>query len=400
MIFRALKPVTLAMTLTLCGSAALAQDAICDGAGRNGQWIGGDEAGSDIATVGNYLEQMALVMGGNEYVSLFTLTQVTDVRVEAAGRGAGDPIIDLLDSTGGVILSDDDSGGSAASRAETTLVAGTYCMALRSYDGGPMTAFVRIGRTEHAPLTEGTSANVAGDDLGSCETATSLGGIGASATGSVDEIPYWAFTLERPTAVSIRAENQDADPVLTLYGPDGALIAENDDFDGLNPQLDMTEPLAAGTYCIGVTALNDTALPISVSVNAYDPETALNSLYARGEAAPPLDGSVAFTSLGTLQTRLRQDVQAASDVTWFTVDVAESSLLLVEAIAAGNSDPWLIVYDDLGREIGQNDDYGDGLDSMVIGRVQEGTYLIGVKRYEDGQGFIRLLVERYVRATE
>lgn len=398
--FRTLKQATLATTLTLCGSAALAQDAICDGAGRNGQWIGGDAAGSDIATAGGYLEQMALVMGGNEYVSLFTLTQATDVRVEAAGRGAGDPIIDLLDSNGGVILSDDDSGGNAASRAETTLDAGTYCMALRSYDGGPMTAFVRIGRTEHEPLTEGISTGVAGGDPGSCDTAVPLDGIGTSASGSVDDHPYWLFTLDRPTAVSIRAENEDADPVLTLYGPDGAVMAENDDSNGLNPQLDMIDPLAPGTYCIGVTALNDTALPISVSVSAYDPEAALMGLYARGEAAPPLDGSVPFTRLGTLKTRLRQDVQAATDVTWFTVDVADSSLLLVEAIAAGNSDPWLVVYDDLGRKIGQNDDYGDGLDSMVMGRVQGGTYIIGVKQYENGQGFIRLLAERYVRATE
>lgn len=400
MISCTLKQVTLATTLMLCGSAALAQDAICNGAGRNGQWIGGDAAGSDIATAGGYLEQMALVMGGNEYVSLFTLTQATDVRVEAAGRGAGDPIIDLLDSNGGVILSDDDSGGNAASRAETTLDAGTYCMALRSYDGGPMTAFVRIGRTEHEPLTEGISTGVAGGDPGSCDTAVPLDGIGTSASGSVDDRPYWLFTLDRPTAVSIRAENEDADPVLTLYGPDGAVMAENDDSNGLNPQLDMIDPLAPGTYCIGVTALNDTALPISVSVSAYDPEAALMGLYARGEAAPPLDGSVPFTRLGTLQTRLRQDVQAATDVTWFTVDVADSSLLLVEAIAAGNSDPWLVVYDDLGRKIGQNDDYGDGLDSMVMGRVQGGTYIIGVKQYENGQGFIRLLAERYVRATE
>ncbi len=104
---------------------------------------------------------MALVLGGNEYVSLFTLSAPTDIRVEAAGRGSGDPIIDLLDSTGGMILSDDDSGGNAASRAETSLDAGTYCMSLRSYDGGPMTAFVRIGRQEQEALTEGVSAPTA-----------------------------------------------------------------------------------------------------------------------------------------------------------------------------------------------------------------------------------------------
>lgn len=388
--------------MTGIGSVAQAQDTLCGGAGSNGQWIGGDQAGSDISTTGNYIEQMALVLGGNEYVSLFTLSEASEIRVEAAGRGAGDPIIDLLDASGGVILSDDDSGGNAASRAETYLDAGTYCMAVRSYDGGPMTAFVRIGRTEHAALTEGitTGGTETASASGSCETAQPLGSIGSNSAASVDETPFWSFTIDTSVPVTIRAENEDADPVLTLYGPDGNYIAENDDYDGLNSQIDMIDPLAPGTYCIGVTALNDTSLPISVSVDAYDADTALQGLYARGEAAPPLDGSVPFTALGTLQTRLRQDVQATGDVSWFTLDVKDSSLLVVEAIAAGNSDPWLVVYDDLGRMIGQNDDYGDGLDSMVIGRVQGGTYIVGVKQFGDGQGFVRLLAERYVRATE
>jgi hypothetical protein len=95
---------------------------------------------------------------------------------------------------------------------------------------------------------------------------------------------------------------------------------------------------------------------------------------------------------------MRHDVQAGVDVDWFSLDVEEAGLLLVEAIGGGNSDPWLVVYDDLGRQIGQNDDYGDGLDSLVTARVQEGTYIIGVRQYEGSQGLIRLLAERYVRA--
>jgi hypothetical protein len=114
---------------------ALAQDAFCGGAGSNGIWIGGEQAASDISTVNTFQEQMALVLGGNEYVSLFTLSEPADVRVEAAGRGSGDTVIDLLGPDGSIILSDDDSGGNGASRAETSLQAGTYCMAMRSYDG-------------------------------------------------------------------------------------------------------------------------------------------------------------------------------------------------------------------------------------------------------------------------
>lgn len=391
---------TSAITALLLGAAspALAQANLCGGTGSNGVWIGGTQEASDISVADTYGEQMALVLGGNEYVSLFTLSAPTDVRIEAAGRGSGDPIIDLFDAAGGIILSDDDSGGNAASRAETFLEAGTYCMALRSYDGGPMTAFVRIGRQDQEPLTDGISAGDSGSAFGSCDTAVPFGPLGGTVSASVAETPYWSFTLDAPTALSITAENESADPVITLYGPGESYITENDDFDGLNSRIDMVDPLAAGTYCLGMAALSDEALPITVSIAPYDAEAALRGLYARGEAAPPLDGSVPVTDLGLLDSRLRQDVQASEDVTWFSLDFEGSGLLVVEAIANGNSDPWLVIYDDLGRQIGQNDDYGDGLDSLVMARVQSGTYVVGVRQFEGGQGFVRLLAERYIRA--
>jgi len=378
-------------------SPALAQDNICGGAGNGGIWVGGDEAASDITAADTYREQMALVVGGNEYVSLFNVTAPTDVRIEAAGRGSGDTIIDLLDSSGNLILSDDDSGGNAASRAETSLQAGTYCMSLRSYDGGPMTAFVRIGRQEHEALTDGIS-DAPGGTSGSCSQATPFGPLGTSVSASVNDTPFWSFTLDAIMPVTITAENETADPVITLYGPDEEYIAENDDFDGLNSRLDISEPLIPGTYCLGVSALNDDSAPITISIDRYDPVEALQSLYARGEIAPPLDGSVAVTDLGQLQSRMRQDVPVGTDVTWFSLDFESAGLLVVEAIGSGGTDPWLVVFDDLGREIGQNDDYGDGLDSLIMARLQEGTYIIGVRQFEGGQGFVRLLAERYVRA--
>jgi len=378
-------------------SPAFAQE-VCGGFGNNGQWIGGDETASDITTADAYREQMALVLGGNEYVSLFTLSAPTDVRVEAAGRGSGDPIIDLLDSTGSIILTDDDSGGNAASRAETTLDAGTYCMSMRSYDGGPMTAFVRIGRQEQEPLTDGVSVDGGGNPEGSCESAVPFGTLGRSVSASANETPYWRFDLAAETPITITAENETADPVITLYGPGDTYIDENDDYDGLNSRLDMTNGLAAGSYCLAVSALSDDSAPITVSINEYDAEEALQSLYARGEAAPPLDGSIPVTDLGVLTSRLRKDVQATEDVTWFRLDFDDAGLLVVEAIANGSSDPWLVIYDDLGRQVGQNDDYGDSLDSLIAVRLQAGTYIIGVRQYDEGQGFIRLLAERYIRA--
>jgi hypothetical protein len=397
---------------------AIAQDALCAGIGANGQWIGGTEGASDITTATTYQEQMALVLAGNEYVSLFSVSAPTEVRVEAAGRGGGDPLIDLYDGSGGIVLSDDDSGGEGSSRGETTLQPGTYCLAMKSFDGAPMTGFVRVGRTDQEALTAGVDGGTTtdvpmgtGGGGGVCDASTQATMIGdgpidsslstgATGTGSVDQTPYWRFTLGSAAAITITAENLDADPMITLYDSTGGYVGENDDFDGLNSRLDMTTPLAAGDYCVSVQALSNSSLPITLTITGYDPAAALLGQYERAEAAPPLDGSYPITALGTLTNRMRQDTINGSKATWFSVDIPESGLLLVEAISSdGNGDPYLLVFDDLGRNVAENDDNGGGLDSMVSARVNPGTYLIALKEVNEGTtGPVRMLLERYVAA--
>ena len=235
--------------------------------------------------------------------------------------------------------------------------------------------------------------------LGDGPIDASLMAGGASVTASVRDAPFWGFTLASAAAVSITAENPSADPIITLYDGAGNYIDENDDYDGLNSRIDVTTPLAAGDYCIAMGAYSDDTQPITVSVTGYDANAATVGMYDRGEMSPPLDGSHPVTALGTLGNRLRQDVQATDKATWFSVDIAQGGLILVEAIANGQGDPVLVMFDDFGRQIAYNDDYGSGLDSLITARVLPGTYVIGVRQLGEGQtGLIRMLFERYVPA--
>ncbi len=403
--FRPSYPTLIASTLALIAGGAQAQD-ICGGAGSDGTWIGGSEAASDIATADNYREQMALVLSGNKHISLFSLSAPADVRVEAAGRGNGDPAFDLLDADGNIVVSDDDSGGNGAARADLLLEAGTYCVSMASYDGSPMTAFVRIGRAEQEALTEGVSATPttepdAADVVGGCVDGPSLGTLDGPLTGSAsaNATPFWGFTLAADTPITITAANETADPVITLRDANDNVLGENDDYDGLNSQLDFEGGLPAGDYCLQVAALDDGDVPIDVGVSVFDPQAAIAALYASGEAAPPMDGTVAITDLGTLDNRLRRDELVSSNATWFSFDVSAPGLVLIEAIGAGDSvDPWIALYDDLGRQIELNDDAGGGLDSMIAARVSGGGFLLAVKQLGSGSGTVRLLMERYVPA--
>ena len=395
---------------------AMAQDGLCGGIGTNGQWIGGTEATSDVSTAAAAMEQMALVLQNNEYVALFTVSAATDVRIEAEGRGTGDPIMDVRDATGNIILSDDDSGGNGAARGEMMLQPGNYCVSMKSYDGAPMTGFVRVGLLAHEPLTDGiTDVPVDGGDEGyvggSCDLAAittrfgdgpidaGLAAGGVTVSASADQAPFLGFTLTAPTSISLTAENLDADPTIAIYDSFGNYIAENDDYDGLNSRIDVSYPLEPGEYCVTLGALTDTTLPINLTLTTYDAAAAMVGMYDRGEASPPMDGSYPITALGPLATRMRQDAQISGKTTWYSVDIAEAGVLLIEAVGTVDGDPTLVLFDDFGRQVGFNDDYGTTLDSLLTARVTTGTYLVGVKQLNDVSiGLVRILFERYVAA--
>ena len=393
------------------GGAALpaaAQD-LCAGIGASGIWIGGSPDESDIATADSAAEQLALVLANNRYVSLFSVSAPASVRMEAAGAAGGDALIELYSETGELIGFDDDSGGGTDARLEQDLGPGTYCLAVQSFDGTPMTGTVRIGRTDHEAMTAGTGGgggSIADGGLG-CDTADYIPDdsvtlemlrSGISSTASADQLPYFRFSLSEPAAITLTAENETADPVLSLYDPSGALIDENDDFSGLNSRLDIVQPLQPGDYCVGIRALSDTGAPIRVALTAYDSEAAQAALFDQGEVAPPLDGSYPVTTLGAVDTRMRSDVQIeGTNAKWLVFDVAEPGLILIEAIAP-NNDPVIQLFDDLGRSIAYNDDYGSGYDSQIAARVNPGTYLLSVKDISDGAPLIRVVLERYVPA--
>jgi hypothetical protein len=300
------------------------------------------------------------------------------------------------------------------------LGAGTYCLAMRSFDGAPMTGTVRVGLTLHEPLTTGSNSTTPTDDShdmtamagGVCDASTDAARIndgaaiddelatGITASGSVDVTPYWRFTLSNAQAFTVTAQNETADPMITIYDANGGWVADNDDSDGLNSRIDFTYPMQPGDYCIAVQALNDTSLPIQITISAFDAAAALRDSYDRGEAAPPLDGSHPITDMGPLASRLRVDGLIGDKAAWYSVDVDQTGLLLVEAIdPTGNGDPYLVLFDDLGRQIAYNDDNGQTYDSMVVGRVSPGTYLIAVGQLDGyAPSMLRILTELYLPA--
>ncbi len=386
--------------------------AFCAGYGADGVWIGGSPETSDISMAEGPLDMAGVAIPSDgDAVVVFSVSVFGPYRVEALPEAGGDTVIDLYSEDGQVLLTDDDSGGRFASRGEIDLQPGTYCLATRGFFGAALTADIRVGRAEHEPITgglDGGTGSFSGAEACLPDTeAVILGGDtidaflaeGVFATNSVVQAPYYRFVLGSPQALTIRAENEASDPYIYLYDGRGTLIAENDDFDGLNSRMEFTDPLPAGTYCLGMRSLRDPQLQVTVSIRGYDPQEAIRELYISGDASPPIGGSYPITDLGTVSTRVAQDQRVAGAAVWYQLEVPEASLLLIDAIELTDSDPVIRLFDAAGRLVAFNDDAGNTLNSQIAQRVAPGTYLLGVTQYsENYQGVIRVTIERFVPA--
>ena len=410
---------TVAMVMTMAGPGA-AQGVSCGGVGDGASWLGGTRAASDIAVAGNPLMRSGVsVATGMRGVGLFTLSQPLEIRVETQpATEFGDTVLELFDARGQLIITDDDSGGGLASRAEIALEPGDYCLAVSGFGGNAVEADLQVSRLDMPALTAGLFGGFAGTEglppfvgIQPClaDTPATQLGLGAmdatlpqgvSATNTIMGTPYYRFTLDSPQSLSIRAENPDADPYIYLFDGQGNLLAENDDYDSLNSRIDMTTPLAPGSYCIAMRALSDPSLPVTLSVLGYDAQQVAVEAYDMGEAAPPLDGSYPVTSLGVLPARFSHDVTVGGGVAqWFVVEVPSYGVLVVNADEVTDSDPVLSLFDEFGRNLAFNDDANDTLNSEVMVMTPPGRYLIAVRQYAtDYSGIIRIGFQRFVPA--
>ncbi|WGH79110.1 hypothetical protein [Jannaschia ovalis] len=399
-----------ALAVGIAGSPAWAQAPICGGISLVGEWVGGSEAASDLATAEAPFDLTGRVPIAGHLVRMFTLSERAEIRIEVAAEPAGDPYVTVFDSAGAEVGGDDDSGGDFAARAEMALAPGTYCLAARSYESGVTDVAIRVGRTEMAAMTNGggaASALPSEPATGGCGTPdlarlgdgldrAGLEG-GLSATATQGETPAWGLGLAEATALSITAISETGDPILTVRDADGELLAENDDFDGLNSRVDLERPVGPGEICLEIGDLNGSDNPITVTVSAFDPAAARRQRLDDAEIAPTPSDDVAIGELGALETVLLSDVTAGARASWFAFDLPAGGLILTEALGGG-LDPAVTLFDRAGRRIGFNDDAQDGLDSQLVSRLPAGRYILALRLVGEGEGPVRLVMERFVPA--
>lgn len=388
---------------------AFAQNMICGVSTSQAIVVGSDITNADISNISDPIQVTAQLSGAGPVYYQFDVSSMTEVRIEASDSDGADPVLTVLNANGSEVAGDDDGGGGRSSRVETMLSPGTYCAQVNVYGNQAGTALLQFGRTDQEALTPGVYFG--GEDSGACtadtiaepltpgslNAALGMGGmVELTRTGSPT---YHRFSLDAPMALTLSARNQDADPVLRLYDNNGVLIVENDDFDGLNAQIDQQSPLPAGAYCLGVSALSDSNAPITVSVSEFDPVAFINGRYDRAEAAPPIGGTYPVQMMGSLSTSLSADIFVGDKAIWAAFDLPEASMVVLEIIGNGTVDPVVTLFNERGTQIGQNDDGPSSYDSQLALELASGRYLFAITQYDDtGSGVVRAFAQRYVKA--
>ena len=412
------------LSIALLALPAAAQMRTCSGQTFDGQWFFGSEAASVVGLGDMSLDAFGMrVPEGGDVVMLFTVDAFETLRLEALPEPGGDTVIELYDAFGEQLGMDDDGGGNYASRMELGLAPGQYCLRVRGFANQAVMADIRVGRLDHPALTDGQEADFllppfddGVDDfyfggVDPCTPTTNAlaiaGGAaidgrlasGLSVINSVIAGPYYRFTLASPQTLTLHAENEDADPYMYLFDGGGSLIAENDDYDSLNARIDIVDPLPPGTYCIALEALLDPTLPVTVRLEVFDAQAALERDYAAGLTVPPLDGTWPITDLGLLPAGTARDLTVlGAQAAWFTFENPYDALMVFSAKVLGDSDPMMALFDADGVEIAFNDDADDNFGSEIMIRLDAGIYSLSIAQFS-GQynGMIRFTTERFLR---
>jgi len=169
--------------------------------------------------------------------------------------------------------------------------------------------------------------------------------------------------------VEVRVDSDDFDTYLVLFGPDGSLLASNDDvYDG------------ATTFSSRVRVHLSQAGVYLVVVSGFGPYDLGGYTATRSAYAPPPKVVVDAAFPGRYSGVL---AEGAADGYWIELTEPTS---VVATLRSEDFDTLLEVYGDDGLQVGANDDF-DGTDSQVALDLPAGRYEFLVKGYwEDASG--------------
>lgn len=292
-----------------------------------------------------------------------TAGQILDV---IAASASFDTIVEIVDPGGRVVGSDDDGGGGTNSRARIAVSeTGTYTIRVRSYDGSAGGAYRVVA--------------LAGDPQ-----EMTVGGIGfdraevieGSLGGALRSEARHEVELQLGNYVEVNLDSGDFDAVLYVFGPDGELIAEDDDSGGGSNARVSFIAEQSGEYTLQATSF------IDGGSGNYRLRLQLDT-----------DGSVQMLS-GNLSNRSPRFADG-TPYEIHEVDASAGERLNIR-LNSDAFDAYLLVFDADDNKLAEDDDSGGGSAAQLRLTVPaDGRYKVVANAYEgDATGDYQLLIRK------
>lgn len=303
----------------------------------------------------------------------------------AAKDGLQDPYLRLFGIGGATLLAENDDANGLGSQIDISIVStGTYYLEAGSGTNPEEQAVgTRMGNYV-------LSASTSGDDYTANASTTGRITAGGSATGQLEtagDSDWFATSLlagkEYVFTLKSGSSSGLADPMLALYGSNGALLASNDDSDGLNSLITFTAT-TSGTYYLGASSGVNGGGTGSYTLDASLPGTPTPPAPADDYSA-----NVATTGSITAGGSATGQLEATADSDWFAIALTAGKqyiFTLTSGATDGLTDPLLSLYASNGALVTSNDDT-DGLNSAItITAATSGTYYLAASSGPNGGG--------------
>jgi Bacterial pre-peptidase C-terminal domain len=288
--------------------------------------------------------------------------------LNSAGDPAlADPYLSLRDADGVELLGDDDSGAGLNSYLEFTAPAtGNYFVEARGFSEEATGGYTLSAATGDIPADASTDAALAFD-----------GDYREGVLSPAGDRDWFRVDLAEGAAMRVGVNSAEGgeplgDPMVVVYGPDGAEIARDDDGgEGLNSYVEI-QGGAAGAYFVEVRGfVDDAAGRYAVTLTP-------------GEIGNDANSGEYLTPNGEGRT---STISPQGDSDWFAIEMVEGRpyRFNLESVEPGPlADPMLRLYDANGVEVASDDDGGRGLNSYItFASTAGGTYYAAVAAFGD-----------------
>lgn len=356
--------------------------------------VGGEIPGDPSSTARLQIGQpstSALDFPGDEDWFAVTLQAGTaytiDMEGQPTGRGTlSDPLVRLQDPNGNIVGQDDDGGeGFNASLTIQPGFSGTYYVVARAFSDATGTYTLTVG--DRGQLS---------DDYADTPATRGQLALGRSVAGNLElngDVDWFGITLQAGMTYTFDLEGEPtgqgtlSDPLLSIHEASGRELARDDDGGtGFNSRLTFTPP-RNGTYYLAAQAFGS-------ATGTYRLSAGQGAAFTDDYASNP--GTGGRLSIGG---SINASLETPGDQDWFAVQLTGGIAyqIAMEGSTTGRgslSDPKVAILDAQSRELGVDDDGGQGLNSLLrFVAPATGTYYVNAHAFGSETGTYMLSIQ-------